>query len=250
MEEVVGPTALKVSSPSVHPQPTPTEEHSYRDDEIGSEERPCIRFRVLIAPSDLHVVRRDIPPPESSEWRSIHLFRPPANGAWLPRKELKDRAWEGSSGTLTPNPNPIAWNPYAGFEEQIADYARKTEEDAKVRRERKPARRATINGFDERHPPRFTDLALAPIPTKRFDAAAFCRRKLKRLFTSKARVAEVAMVLAWQAKGFSVREIAEEMERTQGWVRHRLAVVSKIYISNDFRQLAETQQQKQEFVQE
>jgi hypothetical protein len=250
-EAVSGLTAApEASSPSVHPQLTPTEEHSYRDDEIGSEERPCIRFRVLIAPSEVHVVRRDIPSPESSEWRSVHLFRPPANGAWLPRKELKDRRWEGSSGTLTPNPNPIAWNPYAGFEEQIADYARKTEEDAKVRRARKPARRATINGFDETHPPSFTDLALAPIPTKRFDAAAFCRRKLKRLFTSKAHVAEVATVLAWHSKRLSVREIAEEMGQTQGWVRHRLAVVSKIYISMIPVQLAETQQHNRELVQE
>ena len=249
---VTGPIAPAVSSPSAHPQPTPTPAflHSDRDDFIGSDERPCIRFTVRVAPSEVHVVRRDIPPPESSEWRSVHLFRPPANGAWLPRKELKDSRWEGSSGTLTPNPNPIAWNPYAGFEEQIADYARKTEEDAKVRRERKPARRATINGYDERHPPRFTDLALVPIPTKRFDAAAFCRRKLKGLFKSKAHVAEVATVLAWHSKRLSVREIAEEMGQTQGWVRHRLAVVSKIYISMIPVQLAETQQHNRELVQE
>jgi hypothetical protein len=251
LKEVVG-TSLKVSSPSVHPQPTPTPAflHSDRDDFIGSDERPCIRFTVRVAPSEVHVVRREIPPPDSSEWRSVHLFRPPANGVWLPRKELKDRAWVGSSGTLRPNPSPIAWNPYAGFEEQLAKFAEKTEEDAKVRRARKPARRTTVNGFDETHPPSFTDLALVPIPAKRFDAPAFCRRKLKGLFKSKAHVAEVATVLAWHSKRLSVREIAEEMGQTQAWVRHRLAVVSKIYISNDFSQLAETQQQKQEFVQE
>jgi len=120
LKEVAGRTALKVSSPSVDPQPTPTPAflHSDRDDFIGSDERPCIRFTVRVAPSEVHVVRRDVPPPESSEWRSIHLFRPPANGAWLPRKELKDRRWEGAPSTLTPNPNPNGWRPYVGFEER------------------------------------------------------------------------------------------------------------------------------------
>jgi hypothetical protein len=119
--------------------------------------------------------------------------------------------------------------------------------------ERWPAREAGVRRITRLGPYDVVVEDVGPRPIisrKRFrDPAAFVRKRLEQLFDSKKRgaakdIADAADVLTWQAKGFSVREIAEEMGRTQGWVRWRLHGISKIFIRHGISNLSQRSQQE------
>ncbi len=219
---------------------------SYRDDYTGSEERPGRRFRVLVAPSNVHIVEKDV---GDTGWLSFSCILTPfgVSRPRLRRKEEADRKWKGTASIIAPSPVRKGWFLSGEAQRIIAEIAER--ETAEQRRHKTGdaigSRRITHLVGD------VEDVGPRPVASiKRFDASAFCRKRLEQLFDSKTRgdVHDLAEAFAWQAKGLSVREIAVEMGRTQGWVRWRLDAISKLFIRHGIRNLSLYPQQETETV--
>jgi hypothetical protein len=182
------------------------------------------------------------------------------------RKGELDRPWKGSPSTIRPAAaERKGW--FLSSEAERINLANSerdaTEKHRAITHEQRPAHVKRITGLIE-DPEDKGSSPFTPTTQKRCDLEAFCRERLKKLFGSKLQhliarklgtgydPAEVTDALAqaavWQAKRLSAREIAERTGRTQGWVRWRLAVASKVFLSLGIKDLSERSHQKSEMV--
>lgn len=225
--------------PITEPAITP---RSYRHEEwLGK------RFVVLAAPMAISIARKPLPAanPNSAGWLSSIDDPSKKKRPRGRRKEESDREWKkGAPSTLVPMPR-TPWFLTAEAERIEAERAERRAAQRQVpRRYADPGGRKIIRlAYD----PEDTG-PLPIISTKRFrDPAAFVRKQLKQLVREKRaakNIADMADVLAAQAKGLSAREIAEQMGRTQAWVRWRLDGISEVFIRHGINSLSQRAQQK------
>jgi hypothetical protein len=245
-----------------HNRPSPqssivTYSRSYRDDYTGSEERPGQRFRVLVAPSEVRIVENATVTSDMGG-RSLFPWSYVSTPCRVIRKEESDRNWKGASSIMVPKPDRKGWF-LSGEAERIiaaqpefyffllggtsAPNGTKETLESDDKHESDPDLSEPKRYAKSDHacaPRRITSIGRdidrcedKPLPVmgsvKRFNAADFCRRRLEDLFKSKARgeVHDLTEALVRRAKGLSVREIAEEMGYTQGWVKWKLHAISK-----------------------
>ena len=219
--------------PITEPTKTP---RSYRHEEwLGK------RFVVLVAPPDVAVVKRTLPSATSG-----YLDAPPKKKrSWRRRKEESDRNWKGTQPPKVAMPNRERW--FLSDEAERIQRRLDEEDAAKLQPRREamePRPRKIVHSVFDRE-----DTGPLPIiSTKRFrDPAAFVRKQFKQLVQERVaakNIADMADVLAAQAKGLSVREIAERKGRTTAWVRWQLVGISKLFIRHGIKDLSQRAQQK------
>jgi len=263
--------------PTTEPTKPPRTNHY---DWLGPEQGPWKRFVVLVAvPEPLPVVSAALNPQDHLEGGGgiapIWKVRPRLNAN--PRRQ-RDPVWKGTPSVEIPNPNRTPWflseegkRVTAARDERkmVSRWQRQpsrlfriaTKSEASRPPERKPSERKTIQlPEDAAKKYEYKGTALSdqwielnglqrlqkPSPMRQRDAAAFFRKRLVQLFGSKksAAIKDVANVLAWQARGLSVREIAVEMDATAAWVRYRLDGISKNFIRQQTQSLTSARQQK------
>jgi hypothetical protein len=95
-------------NPQTHKPTKKTELRSYRDDYIGSEERPCKRFRILVAPSNaLSVIEASLP--TFTDWDVRLAISLSSQPAALRKHELGDRNFKGAPSTTNPGLERKGW---------------------------------------------------------------------------------------------------------------------------------------------
>lgn len=248
---------------------------SLRDDYIGSEERPCKRFRVLVAPSKaLTIVEKPLPPSLCSSftgWSAVSL-RPSLSRPQRLQKEPADCKWKkGAPSTSRPGIRK-GWflsseaeriNTDRGELDAHQRWSDALDLDAVIPNFGFRVRKVTslIGDVEDKGKDSSPFLSTR---LKRCDLEALCRNHLKKLVDSKLQhqiaqklgtVDEPAEVIGalseaavWAAKRLSLREIAEQTGRTQAWVRWRLKVVSRAFLSLGIKDLTERSQQESEIV--